>query len=53
MFYSIQLRRNVNIFKVFKYQQRIKLFLRIYRHERSVMYFCNRYQLSTEFNAFV
>ena len=46
-----RLRRNVNISKMFKYQQRIKLFLRIRRHKRSVMHFCDRCQLSAEFDA--
>ena len=39
------------MFKMFKYRQRIKLFLCIYRHERSVMYFCDRCRFSAEFNA--
>ena len=39
------------MFKMFKYWQRIELFFRICRHERSVMYFCDRYQLSVEFDA--
>ena len=38
------------MFKMFKYQQRIKLFLRIHRHERSLMYFCDRCRLSVKFN---
>ena len=39
------------MFKTFKYRQRIELFLRIHRHERSVMHFCDRCRLSTEFDA--
>ena len=39
------------MFKIFKYRQRIKLSLRIRRHEQSVMYFCDRCRLSAEFDA--
>ena len=40
------------MFKTFKYRQRIKLFLCIHRHKRSVMHFCDRCQLSAEFDVF-
>ena len=49
--YSERLKRNVNMFKMFKYQQRIKLFLRICCYERSVIHFCDRCQLSVKFNS--
>ena len=39
------------MFKIFKYRQRIKLSLRIRRHEQSVMHFCDRCRLSAEFDA--
>ena len=39
------------MFKAFKYRQRIELSLRIRRHEQSVMHFCDRCQLSAEFDA--
>ena len=40
------------MFKMFKYYQRIKLFLCIRRHKQSVMYFCDRCQLFAEFDVF-
>ena len=36
---------------MFKYQQRIELFLCIHCHERFVMHLCDCCQLSAEFNA--
>ena len=35
---------------MFKYQQRIKLFLCIHRHERSIMHFCDCCRLFVEFD---